>query len=154
MMNKLNKHLSPALAGAAALLALSFLPAMAEEDVAFFEKTYGKKIVGVKPIGEYKDPDSFYREIAKQLGIYETAYKAVEKEFGWKKTDKTAVTAQAGRRDGGPWELMVVKVDVDPETGKPGPKTMHTMEMRMVFIDDKGKVSFPKDDEKPDGEKE
>jgi hypothetical protein len=36
-----------------------------EEDIAYFEKKYRKKITGVKPIGEYADPDQFYSAIAK-----------------------------------------------------------------------------------------
>ena len=54
----------------------------------FFEKLYGKKITGVKPIEEYQDPDTFYSEIAKQVGIPEIVYEAVEKKFGWKNDDK------------------------------------------------------------------
>ncbi|HOC01403.1 MAG TPA: hypothetical protein PKM43_21970, partial [Verrucomicrobiota bacterium] len=34
-----------------------------EEDVAFFEQKYQKKITGVKPKGEYSDPDQFYSAI-------------------------------------------------------------------------------------------
>src|SRR5512135_3231988 len=58
-----------------------------EEDVAFFEKKYQKKITGVKPKGEYADPDQFYSAIAVQLGIPEIAWEAAAKKFGWKKDD-------------------------------------------------------------------
>ena len=39
-----------------------------DEDVAFFEKKYQKKITGVKPKGEYSDPDQFYSAIGEAVG--------------------------------------------------------------------------------------
>ena len=57
------------------------------EDVAFFEKKYRTKITGVKPKGEYADPDEFYSAIGQQLGIPEIAWNAAAEKFGWKKDD-------------------------------------------------------------------
>ena len=41
-----------------------------------------------KPIDEYQDPDTFYSEIAKQVGIPKIVYEVVEEKFGWKNDDK------------------------------------------------------------------
>ena len=66
----------------------SLKPAEDRRKVEFFEKLYGSKIKGVKPIDEYQDPDTFYSEIAKQVGIPEIVYEAVEKKFGWKNDEE------------------------------------------------------------------
>ena len=55
--------------------------------MAFFERKYQKKITGVKPKGEYSDPDQFYSAIAMQLGIPEIALRAAAEKYGWKKDD-------------------------------------------------------------------
>jgi hypothetical protein len=100
-----------------------------EEDVAFFEKKYQKKITGVKPKGEYADPDQFYSAIAVQLGIPEIAWEAAAAKFGWKKDDgkvtKTMVkggpTAGGGQ---GTWDVMFLRFALNPETKKPDPASM------------------------------
>lgn len=115
-----------------------------EEDVAFFEKKYQKKITGVKPIGEYSDPDQFYSAIAAQLGIPEVAWKAAAEKFGWKKDDgkvtkamvKGGPTAGGGQ---GTWDVMIIRFAVNPETKKPDPNSIET---RMVQIDYDGGVKF------------
>ena len=114
------------------------------ESVEFFEKKYKTKITGVKPIAEYSDPDSYYTAIARKLGIFEVAYAAVFEKYGWKKGGNKVHSAKLTRGEGGPWEIMVVQVEVNPETKKPDRSTMKTLEMKYVFIDDKGKVTFPK----------
>ena len=116
-----------------------------EEDVAFFEKKYQKKITGVKPKAEYADPDQFYSVIAEQLGIPEIAWEAAAKKYGWKKEDgqvtKTMVkggpTAGGGQ---GTWDVMFIRFAVDPDTKKPDPATM---ESKMVQLDYEGGVKFP-----------
>jgi len=116
-----------------------------EEDVAFFEKKYQKKITGVKPKGEYSDPDDFYSAIAKQLGIPEVAWKAAAAKYGWKKDDgkftkamvKGGPTAGGGQ---GTWDVMFFRFAVNPETKKPDPATM---EQVMMQIDYDGNVKFP-----------
>jgi hypothetical protein len=115
-----------------------------EEDVAFFEKKYQKKITGVKPKGEYADPDQFYSAIAVQLGIPEIAWKAAAAKFGWKKDDgkvtKTMVkggpTAGGGQ---GTWEVMFFRFAVNPETKKPDPARS---ESKIVQIDYEGGIKF------------
>ena len=67
-------------------------PSEDRRKVEFFEKLYDTKIKGVKPIEEYQDPDTFYSEIAKQVGVPQVAYEAVEKKFGWKNDDKNFLT--------------------------------------------------------------
>ena len=66
----------------------SLEPSEDRRKVEFFEKLYDTTITGIKPIGEYDDPDTFYSEIAKQVGIPEIVYEAVEKKFGWKNDEE------------------------------------------------------------------
>jgi hypothetical protein len=116
-----------------------------EEDVAFFEKKYQKKITGVKPKSEYSDPDQFYSAIAVQLGIPEIAWEAAAAKFGWKKDDgkltkaivKGGPTAGGGQ---GTWDVMFFRFVVNPETKKPDPASMEQM---MVQLDYDGNVKFP-----------
>ncbi len=119
--------------------------AQVDEDVAFFEKKYQKKITGVKPKGEYSDPDQFYSAIGKQLGIPEIAWKAAAEKFGWKKDDgkhtftilKGGPTAGGGQ---GTWDVMFIRSTINPETKKPDPATM---EQVMVQLDYDGNIKFP-----------
>jgi hypothetical protein len=117
----------------------------ADEDVAFFEKKYQKKITGVKPKNEYSDPDQFYSAIGKQLGIPEIAWKAAAEKFGWKKDDgkhtftllKGGPTTEGGQ---GTWDVMFIRYTINPETKKPDPATM---EQVMVQLDYDGNIKFP-----------
>jgi hypothetical protein len=117
----------------------------ADEDVAFFETKYQKKITGVKPKNEYSDPDQFYSAIGKQLGIPEIAWKAAAEKFGWKRDDgkhtftmlKGGPTTEGGQ---GTWDVMFIRYTVNPETKKPDPATM---EQVMVQLDYDGNVKFP-----------
>ena len=119
-------------------------PAPVEEDVAFFEKNYQKKITGVKPKGEYPDPDEFYSAIGQQLGIPEIAWKAAAK-FGWKKEDgkqtfsilKGGPTANGGQ---GTWDVMFMWCMINPDTKKPDPATLQQL---MMQIDYDGNIKFP-----------
>ena len=52
--------------------------------VQFYEILYKTKINGVKPIGEYSDPDQFFAAIARQVGIPKLAFEAVEKNLDGK----------------------------------------------------------------------
>ena len=116
-----------------------------EEDVAFFEKKYQKKITGVKPKGEYADPDQFYSAIAVQLGIPEIAWEAAAERFGWKKDDGkvTKTMVKGGPTVGGgqgTWDVMFFRFAVNPETKKPDPASI---ESKMVQIDYDGNIKFP-----------
>jgi hypothetical protein len=119
--------------------------AAVEEDVAFFEKKYQKKITGVKPKSEYPDPDEFYSAIGQQLGIPEIAWKAAAEKFGWKKDDgintftmlKGGPTAGGGQ---GTWDVMFIRSKINPETKKPDPATLQQV---MVQIDYDGNITFP-----------
>ena len=73
----------------------SLKPSEDRKKVEFFEKLYGTNIKGIKPLGEYHDPDTFYSEIAKQVGIPEIVYEAVEKELGWELTHVYGLTETA-----------------------------------------------------------
>jgi hypothetical protein len=116
-----------------------------DEDVAFFEKKYQKKITGVKPKGEYSDPDQFYSAIGEQLGIPEIAWQAAAEKFGWKKDDgkHTFTTLKGGPTAGGgqgTWDVMFMRYTINPETQKPDPATM---EQVIVQLDYDGNVNFP-----------
>ena len=108
------------------------------EDVAFFEKKYRTKITGVKPKGEYADPDAFYTAIGQQLGIPEIAWKAVAKEYGWKKSDGSSIVtllrggpiAGAGQ---GSWDVLFMLSKVDPATKKPDPASTRQVMVQMDY---------------------
>ena len=130
--------------------------------VEFFEKLYGKKITGVKPIEEYQDPDTFYSEIAKQVGIPEVVYEAVEKKFGWKNDDKNFLALMIkGGGNSDDWGVMVTRIpnsikgfkeeiiSTKSEAEKKEIRSkmldvLKDMEMKMVVVGYDGKVSFPK----------
>jgi hypothetical protein len=108
-----------------------------EEDVAFFEKKYQKKITGVKPKGEYSDPDQFYSAIGQQLGITEIAWKAAAEKFGWEKVDgkRTFTMLKGGPTAGvgqGTWDVMFIRSKINPETKRPDPAAA---EQVMVQLD-------------------
>jgi len=140
----------------------SLKPSEDRRKVEFFEKLYGKKIKGIKSIEEYKDPDTFYSEIAKQVGIPEIVYEAVEKKFGWKNDDKSFLALMIkGGGNSDDWGVMVTRIpnsikgfkeeimSTRSEAEKKEIKTkmldvLKDMEMKMVVIGYDGKVSFPK----------
>ena len=72
------------------LLSVTFADSLDQDStkVEFFERIYKMDIQGVKPYEEYQDPDSFYSEIARKVGIPQVAHDAVGKRFGWKQDDK------------------------------------------------------------------
>ena len=51
-------------------------------------RAYLLDIQGVDPDEEYQDPNSFYFDIARKVGIAQVARDAVGKEFGRKQNDK------------------------------------------------------------------
>ena len=116
-----------------------------EEDVAFFEKKYRRKITGVKPKNEYSDPDQFYSAIGKQLGIPEVAWKAAAEKYGWKPDDDkhTFTMLKGGPAAGGgqgTWDVMFIRSKINPETQQPDPATL---EQVMVQVDYDGNITFP-----------
>lgn len=117
--------------------------------VEFFEKLYEVKIEGVKPLEEYRDPDAFYSAIARQVGIPQLAFDAVEKTYGWKQSDEFLLSAMVkGGWDGDYWGVMVTKIPTalkDAETMEEKMKFLETMELKMVVIGYDGSVSFPED---------
>ena len=56
--------------------------------VEFFERLYKMDIQGVKPYEEYQDPDTFYTEIARKVGIPQVAHTAVEKKLDGSRTTR------------------------------------------------------------------
>lgn len=116
-----------------------------EEDVAFFEKKYQRKLTGVKPKNEYSDPDQFYSAIGEQLGIPEIAWRAAAEKFGWRKDDgkQTFTMLKGGPTAGGrqgTWDVMFIRFVANPETKEPDPATL---EQVMVQIDYDGNIEFP-----------
>jgi hypothetical protein len=139
----------------------SLKPAEDRRKVEFFEKLYGSKIKGVKPIDEYQDPDTFYSEIAKQVGIPEIVYEAVEKKFGWKNDEENFLALMIkGGGNSDDWGVMVTRIpnsikgfkkeimSTKSESEKKEIRTkmldvLKDMEMRMVVVGYDGKISFP-----------
>ncbi|GAA5496465.1 hypothetical protein Rhal01_02649 [Rubritalea halochordaticola] len=115
----------------------------AEEAVKYFEDKYEQKITGVKPFGEYSDPDQYYSTIAKQLGIPKLAYKKVEERYGWKQ-DGTAVYQAIVKRHSPTkrWQVLVLRIPFDKESKQPD---VQNLDQRMVQLDDDGKAFFPDD---------
>ncbi len=115
--------------------------------VEFFEKLYKTKIVGVKLLEEYPDPDQFYSAIAKQVGIPEITYKAVEGKYGWKNDEKNFLALMIkGGGSSDDWGVMVTKFPMGLKTAKNKEekmKLLKKMEMKMVVIGYDGKISFP-----------
>jgi hypothetical protein len=140
----------------------SLKPAEDRRKVEFFEKLYGSKIKGVKPFGEYDDPDTFYSEIAKQVGIPEMVYEAVEKELSWKNDEENFLALMIkGGWDSDYWGVMVTKIPSAMKKLKGNIKNakseeekkkfiseriklLKKMEMQMVIVGYDGKISFPK----------
>ena len=127
----------------------SLEPSEDRRKVEFFEKLYATTITGIKPIGEYDDPDTFYSEIAKQVGIPEIVYEAVKKKFGWK-NDETSFLALMikGGGNSDDWGIMVTKFrvalkDAKDKSKEEKMKLLKDMEMKMVVVGFDGKVSFP-----------
>ena len=134
--------------------------------VEFFEKLYDRKIKGVKPFDEYQDPDTFYSEIAKQVGIPEIVYKAVEKKLGWKNDDENFLLLMIkGGGNNDAWGVLVTKVpsvlntlnanieDAKAEEEKKKfiserIELLKDMEMQMVVVGYDGTVSFPEKKQK------
>jgi dsRNA-specific ribonuclease len=139
----------------------SLKPSEDRRKVEFFEKLYGTKITGIKPLGKYDDPDTFYSEIAKQVGIPEIVYEAVEKKFGWKNDDKNFLALMIkGGGNSDDWGVMVTRIPnsikgfkeeiistkSEAEKKEIRSKMLHVlkdMEMKMVVVGYDGKVSFP-----------
>jgi hypothetical protein len=139
----------------------SLKPSEDRRKVEFFEKLYGTKITGIKPLGEYDDPDTFYSEIAKQVGIPGIVYEAVEKKFGWKNDDKNFLALMIkGGGNSDDWGVMVTRIPnsikgfkeeiistkSEAEKKEIRSKMLHVlkdMAMKMVVVGYDGKVSFP-----------
>ena len=140
----------------------SLKPSEDRKKVEFFEKLYDTKIKGIKPLGEYDDPDTFYSEIAKQVGIPEIVYESVEKELGWKNDDENFLALMIkGGWDSDHWGVMVTKIPSSMKKLKGSIKNAKTeeekkkfiseriellkeMEVEMVVVGYDGKISFPK----------
>ena len=115
--------------------------------VEFFEKLYKTKIVGVKLLEEYPDPDQFYSAIAKQVGIPEITRKAVEEKYGWKNDEENFLALMIkGGGSSDDWGVVVTKFPMGLNTAKNKEERMKLfkkMEMKMVVIGYDGKISFP-----------
>ena len=116
--------------------------------VEFFECIYKMDIQGVKPYEEYQDPDSFYSEIARKVGIPQVAHDAVGKRFGWKQDDKRFFYATMIKGGGASpdWGVMVTRVPValqKAQSIEERKAILQLMEMKFVVISYDGNISFP-----------
>lgn len=132
------------------LLSVTFADSLDQEStkVEFFERIYKMDIQGVKPYEEYQDPDSFYSEIARKVGIPQVAHDAVGKRFGWKQDDKrffyTTMIKGGGASPG--WGVMVTRVSValqKAQSIEERKAILQLMEMKFVVISYDGNISFP-----------
>ena len=133
-----------------ALLTVAFADALDQDPtkVEFFERIYGMEIQGVKPYEEYQDPDSFYSEIAKKVGLPQVARNAIEKEFGWKQNDKRFFYATMIKGGGASpdWGVMVTRFPValkKAQSIEERKALLQLMEMKFVVISYDGDISFP-----------
>lgn len=124
-------------------------PADDPKRVEFFEALYGVKIKGVQPLETYADPDTFYAEIAKQVGIPERARRAVEEKYGWKESDEFFLAMMIKGGGSQPdWGVMVTRFPTALKTAatvEEKKKLLKQMEMKFVVIGYDGQVSFPKE---------
>ncbi len=116
--------------------------------VEFFERIYKMDIQGVKPYEEHQDPDSFYSDIAKKVGVPQIAHNAVEKEFGWKQNDKRFFYATMIKGGGvsPDWGVMVTRVPVALQKARSIEERkalLQLMEIKFVVISYDGDISFP-----------
>ena len=132
-------------------------PASDRTKVEFFEKLYKTKLVDVKPLEEYDDPDKFYSAIAKQVGIPKMAFDAVKKEFGWKQDKKFFLQAMVkGSGVGDEWGVMVVRAPIaitKAKTPEERKELLKEMGMKFVVIKYDGTISFPKEKKKDPAKK-
>ena len=137
-------------------------PSEDRRKVEFFEKLYDTKIKGVKLFHEYQDPDTFYSEIAKQVGIPEIVYEAVEKKLGWKYGNENFLLLMIkGGGSNDAWGVMVTKVpsalnalngNIENAKSEEEKKKfvseridlLKEIEMKIVVVGYDGKISFPK----------
>lgn len=137
-------------------------PSEDRRKVEFFEKLYDTKIKGVKLFHEYQDPDTFYSEIAKQVGIPEVVHKAVEEKYGWKNDDENFLLLMIkGGGSNDAWGVMVTEVpsvlnalngNIENAKSEEEKKKfvseridlLKEIEMKIVVVGYDGKISFPK----------
>ena len=132
------------------LLSVTFADSLDQDStkVEFFERIYKMDIQGVKPYEEYQDPDSFYSEIARKVGIPQVAHDAVGKRFGWKQDDKRFFYATMIKGGGASpdWGVMVTRVPValqKAQSIEERKAILQLMEMKFVVISYDGNISFP-----------
>ena len=124
-------------------------PADDPQRVEFFEALYGVEIKGVQPLETYADPDTFYSEIAKQVGIPELARQAVEEKYGWKESDEFFLAMMIKGGGSQPdWGVMVTRFPTALKTAatvEEKKELLLQMDMKFVVIGYDGQVSFPKE---------
>ena len=124
-------------------------PADNPQRVEFFEALYGIEIKGVQPLETYADPDTFYSEIAKQVGIPERARQAIEEKYGWKESDDFFLAMMIKGGGSTPdWGVMVTRFPTALKTAatvEEKKELLKLMEMKFVVIGYDGQVSFPEE---------
>lgn len=124
-------------------------PADDPQRVEFFEARYGVDIKGVQPLETYADPDTFYAEIAKQVGIPERARQAIEEKYGWKESDEFLLAMMIKGGGAQPdWGVVVTRFPTALKTAatvKEKKELLKQLEMKFVVIGYDGQVSFPEE---------
>lgn len=116
---------------------VSASPARAE-DVEYFESTYQIKLKGIREIKDYSDPDEFYSEIGRQLGIHTLAGEIVQKKEGWSAKNSPIMNATIKRGDD-LWVVLIFRVARLTAEKKPD---MESLEMRYLTINDKKELIY------------
>lgn len=118
-----------------------------DEELAFYEKTYGKKIPGVSPKSKYDNPDEFYSDIAEQLGLLEIISKAADAKFGSKEENgaefRTLARVRPSATAGKPgWDIVMPCYTPKPKHEKvdSAKKAM----VQLLHLDFEGNVTFLK----------
>ncbi len=124
-------------------------PADDPQRVEFFEVLYGVEIKGVQPLETYADPDTFYAEIAKQVGIPERARQVIEEKYGWKDDEEFFLgTMVKGGSQKPAWGVLVTRLPTALKTAatvEEKKELLLQMDMKFVVIGYDGQVSFPKE---------
>lgn len=130
------------------ILALfSLASAACAEDLAWFKKRYERPFADIKPMENYGDPDAYYKAIATELKIPDIAVKAASKKLGWKEDDSVLMHPKPNRGsssflkdDDGKaviiWDVLITRFPLAPGQEKPDAKSISSMKMYYIEIND------------------
>ncbi len=122
-------------------------PQVDEQDaeLAFYEKTYGKKIFGVRPLSQYPHSREYYAAILEQLGLRDIIFKAADAKFGTgdengpeARTLSHVGPSPIAHKPG--WYIMMMCRPAQSEQEKAA--SQRRLFIRKLHLDYEGKVAF------------